>query len=116
MNAVLNHRGGPIENRRSVLGEDVIDNDTAIDSPEKARALFRGLGEACRAVVQGRDEIIGLGFVVIDRDCRPGLCQTPGDGIADTARTPGDERHLPRQIHLLLLPRATRSTVRNLPL
>ena len=89
MNAQLaiNPHELPVSRR---LPDEPIVPGLAIDSLDDARDLFRGLGDACRAVVQGRDEVIALVLTAMLADGHVLLEDHPGSGKTTLAKTLGD--------------------------
>ena len=70
--------------------EEPIVTDHAIDGLDAARDLFRELGDACRSVVQGRDEVIALVLTAMFADGHVLLEDHPGSGKTTLAKSLGD--------------------------
>jgi MoxR-like ATPase len=64
-------------------------SDTSIESLEDARDLFKAMGSCCRAVVQGRDEVIALVLTALFADGHVLLEDHPGSGKTTLANALG---------------------------
>lgn len=62
----------------------------AIETLGDARNLFREMGDACRAMVQGRDEVIALVLTALFADGHVLLEDHPGSGKTTLAKALGD--------------------------
>jgi MoxR-like ATPase len=67
----------------------------AIETLDDARELFRGLGDSCRSMVQGRDEVIALVLTAMFADGHVLLEDHPGSGKTTLAKTLGECLHRP---------------------
>jgi MoxR-like ATPase len=87
MNATLtppsNHRTIDIPHLPAPAG------DAPIESLEDARELFKAIGNCCRAVVQGRDEVIALVLTALFSDGHVLLEDHPGSGKTTLANALG---------------------------
>lgn len=87
------HRSSVVESANensSVDDSEMTVDDSAIDSLDAARMLFEQLRDACRSMVQGRDDVIDLVLIALLADGHVLLEDHPGSGKTTLARSLGE--------------------------